>query len=86
MHCIDLGVTKNFFKVVIKNKGKHLLAHNNLIAEFDRTFVSYKSYGPDDLERSTRALEELGLFKAKEWRSLGMYTGPVVLCNFLDPE
>jgi hypothetical protein len=86
MHCIDLGVTKKFFKLVIKNKGKRFLAHNDFIAEMDRTFVSYKSYVPDDFERSTRTLEELGLFKAKECRSLVLYTGPVVLCKFLDPE
>ena len=87
MHQVFEGVIKNLLFIWVKGsktvkkslKGAHLEAVNLALA-------SFRSSVPSFFARKPRSLKELGFWKGTEFRQFLLYTGPVVLKNYLRRE
>ena len=83
MHLLYLGVTRKLFLIWLVSSSVHKLPQNsqNGISE---CLVSLKKYITYDFARKPRALKFLKLFKATEFRQLLLYTGVIILRNFVN--
>lgn len=82
MHLVCLGVTKKLLRAWVKGPipyripAKFVLQISNSLSELSSTC-------PKEFSRKPRSLRELDMWKATEFRSFLLYTGPVVLKNVL---
>ena len=78
MHAIDLGVTKKLLLMWTEGPlGTRLSAgQKNIISTY---LSSIRPFMPPLFNRKPRGLQEVKLWKATEFRTFLMYTGPVVL-------
>lgn len=80
MHVVHLGVVKKLVVFWLKE-----LSKNELEAIGSRVLIAEK-YRPVEIRRQIRHLTCVNLFKAKEFRTLLMYTGPFILKDILDRQ
>ena len=85
MHCIDLGVTKRLIMLWKEGPLAHRLSAGQikLLGDYH---CSLKPFLPSEFNRKPRSLEELKLWKATEFRTFLMYSGPVILKGILTKE
>ena len=85
MHCIDLGVTKRLLVLWKEGPVPLKLSSNmiNLISNYNECF---KQNFPSNFNRKPRRLDELHMWKATEYRTFLMYTGPIILRYILPKE
>ncbi|KAG1662618.1 hypothetical protein GQR58_020874 [Nymphon striatum] len=85
MHCVDLGVTKKLMLLWKEGPRSTRLSagHLNAISAY---LCSIKPFMPPAFNRKPRGLEEIKMWKATEFRTFLMYTGPVVLKNILSSQ
>lgn len=87
MHLICLGVVKKFMKAWFKPaKGNCYKLSLNNISAISTLLVQSAATCPKEFNRKPRSLRELDLWKATEFRSFLLYTGPVVLKHVLDTK
>ncbi len=85
MHLVCLGVTKKLLKAWVKGplpykiKTKDIITISTSLSNLSRTC-------PNEFNRKPRTLKELDLWKATEFRSFLLYTGPVVLKRVLSSK
>lgn len=86
MHQIDLGVCK-FILTAIKERVMKTPLTKQQINEMDALFITYSKYTPSEFNRRPRSIKtDLPLFKATELRQFLLYTGMVLLKDFLSDE
>lgn len=85
MHCVDLGVTKRLLVLWKEGPLPHRLSAGQLciISNFHQAI---RQNIPADFNRKPRGLDELKHWKATEFRTFLLYTGPVILKYVLDKE
>ena len=83
MHTALLGTMKKLLHYWISGKDKDTRFQKNAIEEFDKNLLSFNNYIPTDFARKHRSVKELDRWKATELRLFLLYTGPVILQNFL---
>lgn len=85
MHCVDLGVTKRMLMLWKEGPLAHRLSagHLSTITYFHQ---AVRHHIPPEFNRKPRGLDELKHWKATEFRTFLLYTGPVILKYVLDKE
>lgn len=84
MHMCCLGVMRKLLRQWAKGKLPHRM-QSKIINEISDRFINFKTFMPRDFQRRPRSLNEIDNFKATEFRTIMLYTGPVALKNVL-PE
>lgn len=85
MHQIDLGVCKTILSSIRQRESLNPLRKEQ-IKELDALFISYCKYTPSEFARRPRSIvSDLPFFKATEYRQFVLYTGMVLLKEYL-PE
>ena len=79
MHLIFLGVVKRFLQFLKNVKGSAARLPNGLITEISLKLTELSGLLPSDFVRQPRSLKFLPYWKATEFRSFLLYSGPVVL-------
>ena len=57
-----------------------------LRAQMCKNFEKLRQYTPKEFTRKFRSTADLAFFKAKEFRAIGLYTGPIALKNILPTQ
>lgn len=83
LHLVCLGVMKKLLNLWKNGEDKLPLNKIKMISDHLTTLSGTQ---PDDFQRKARSLNEFGNFKASEFRTFILYTGPVVLKDVLDDE
>ncbi|RXN19315.1 transposase domain-containing protein [Labeo rohita] len=85
MHCVDLGVTKRMLMLWKEGPLAHRLSavHLSIMTYFHQ---AVRQHIPPEFSRKPRGLDELKHWKATEFRTFLLYTGPVILKYVLDKE
>lgn len=78
MHAVCLGVMKKLLNVWIGGPLKNRLKSQN-VNTISEHLISMKEYTPIEINRKPRELSELARWKATEFRTFLLYTGPIVL-------
>jgi len=76
MHNVCLGVMKRLLIFWVKGKKPVRLENSETISE---ELISLKTFLPTEFNRLPRSLEECEYWKATEFRTFLLYTGPIVL-------
>lgn len=79
MHNVCLGVMKRMLLFWVKGKKPVRFLNNNIELEISNQLIEFKPFFPSEFNRLPRSLEELEYWKATEFRSFLLYTGPIVL-------
>lgn len=79
MHNICLGVMKRLLLFWKKGKKPVRFLNDDISNEISSELITLKSFFPKEFSRSPRSLEELEFWKATEFRSFLLYSGPIVL-------
>lgn len=82
MHLICLGVTRKFLRCWVKGGLPHKLPASKIL-QINTRLINISSTCPNEFSRRPRSLREIDMWKATEFRSFLLYTGPVVLKNIL---
>lgn len=82
MHSVCLGVTRKLINSWISGPFQIRLRSQSIKNISDR-LVSLKSMVPHEINRKPRELSELGRWKATEFRTFLLYTGPTVIKNIV---
>jgi hypothetical protein len=85
MHLVCLGVVKKILKCWVKGPIPYKLSNQNIQLLSEKLLI-YRLECPKDFCRKPRSLKEIDLWKATEFRAFLLYTGPVVLKNFLPKD
>ena len=88
MHLVCLGIVKRLMQSYFSNIHGHLscrLYSGNLKLVNERA-TFYKNVLPKEFDRKIRTFKDLSFFKASEYRTLILYTGPVLFRNILPDE
>ena len=86
MHQVLLGVQRRLLNIWVKEaKGRGRLPSQKITAVSER-LSKLAPNCPKELARKPRSLAHLANYKATEFRSFLLYTGKVVLCDFLSKE
>lgn len=85
MHLVCLGVVRRLIGLWVHGPKPHKLSQTVLSAISDRLTVM-QQHIPREFSRKPRSLSEYKLWKATELRLFLLYTGPVVMKEFLLPE
>ena len=83
MHLVFLGVVKKIFQFYKNKKPAKLSAHNLVLLE--ERLKEIKRL-PEEFARHPRTLDNVDRFKATEFRTLILYTGPVILRGILSND
>ena len=78
MHCVCLGVCRRllFFFFILQGKGR---LSRQVKSNVSLQLISLRECWPSEFSRKPRSLEELKFWKATEFRSFLLYSGPLVL-------
>lgn len=79
MHNICLGVVKRLLLFWKKGKKPVRFLNDDISNEVSSELICLKAFFPKEFSRSPRSLEELEYWKATEFRSFLLYSGPIVL-------
>lgn len=79
MHNVCLGVMKRMLLFWVKGKKPVRFLNSNIELEIYNQLIEFKPFFPSEFNRLPRSLEELEYWKATEFRSFLLYTGPIVL-------
>ena len=84
MHQLYLGVTKSWASYVVTDREFKI---SDDAGKLMNKFISLlKSSTPRELGRKVRTFEYIAKFKATEWRTFLLYTGPVIMKNRLSSD
>lgn len=90
MHLIDLGVMKRLWllwtSTISKVKRNGYAFHSGHRNELNDRIMKIATHCPREFSRKPRTTEDSCHFKAKEFRNILLYTGPVILYELLDSE
>ena len=78
MHMVDLGVVKRFV-VMLKSGAKGNRLNNQQMIALNSAMNHANQHFPSDFTRKRKNLELVAFWKAVEYKSFAMYSGPVVL-------
>ena len=78
MHMVDLGVVKRFV-VMLKSGAKGNRLNNQQMIALNSAMDHANQHFPSDFTRKRKNLELVAFWKAVEYKSFAMYSGPVVL-------
>jgi hypothetical protein len=87
MHLLDLGIGKRVFKAIYRGRchdGSKMSAEDQV--NFNLLMKALSALTPLDFGRVTRTFEDLAQFKATEFRQLLLYTGIVLLKDFVNAD
>ncbi|XP_046808486.1 uncharacterized protein LOC124420169 isoform X1 [Lucilia cuprina] len=85
MHLLDLGVTKKILNLLITNKTNQKFSPSTK-ASFSSVLVSFSNFISMEFARKPRTFDEIARWKATEYRQIALYTGIVLLRDFVDSE
>ena len=83
MHLVFLGVVKRTLLFMKTVKGSDIRLSSGLVNELSLRLVNINGCLPSDFVRQPRSLKFLPYWKATEYRSFLLYSGPVVLKGIL---
>ena len=83
MHLLYLGIVRKLFLIWLVSPSIYKLPERNKNG-ISNCLVSLKSYVTYDFARKPRSLNFIKLFKATEFRQLLLYTGVIILKDFVD--
>jgi hypothetical protein len=84
MHLMDLGLGKRIFKQIYRERvnGKKVNAEQQL--NMNMRIVALSALTPNEFARASRSFADLAQWKATEYRQIMLYTGIVLLKDFVD--
>ena len=82
MHCVDLGVARRMLCMWKTGPKPHKLSEGQL-SILSVQHCSFQSFFPRDFNRKPRSLKDLNMWKATEFRTFLLYTGPIILRGIL---
>lgn len=87
MHCVDLGVTKKLLLMWTGHfkKFRFSFSSKEKIIINDRMRIM-NSHCPREFGRQPRTMQDVSLFKAKEFRQFVLYIGPVIMHGLLSKD
>lgn len=85
MHLVTLGVMKKLLLLWIKEP-LNVRLPSSKIKHLTNLSLSFKSKFPCEFSRKPRSLVEVARWKATEFRSFLLYTGPVILKNIVSDD
>ena len=85
MHSVDLGVMKRLL-LIWKEGPRQTRLSNGQLTVVSNQLKAIAPFMPPVFNRKTRGLEEVKLWKATEFRTFLLYTGPIVLQGVLPPQ
>lgn len=85
MHLVCLGVVRKFLRCWVKGPIPYKLSPNQ-ISSLSKALIELSSSCPNEFSRKPRSLKEIDMWKATEYRSFLLYTGPVLLKNVLSKD
>lgn len=83
MHLICLGVTRKLLLLWINGRPLNIRIAARNVNEISKMLVSLKTSTPKEFSRKPRGLNEVNNWKATEFRTFLLYTGPIVMKQFL---
>lgn len=86
MHVVCLGVMKSLLVALVRVRGHPFSLSRDLISSLNARLIALKPFFPVEFNRKPRSLDDLERFKATEFRTFVLYTGPVVLKDILDSD
>lgn len=88
MHLICMGIVKKLLLVWKAGTKKSLVfkLSRRIVDEISTRLLSFRKYMPKEFGRKPRSLYELQHWKATEFRTFLLYTGPLALKGVLDSE
>lgn len=85
MHLSDLGVTKKILMLLINNKSVEKITPS-IRSKMSSILVSFSPYIVSEFSRKPRPLEEIRRWKSVEYRQFILYTGIVLLKDFVSSD
>lgn len=83
MHLVCLGVVRKLFNLWVSGKPKHTKLSGQQVENLSKRLLWMRPFVPSDFNRKPRHLNELARWKATEFRQFILYTGPIVMRDFL---
>lgn len=85
LHLVCLGITKRLVQSYLSNRHGLLPCHltSAMLSKLDEKTACYKNVLPREFQRKVRSLKNHVYFKATEYRTLLLYTGPIFFRNIL---
>ncbi len=83
MHLVCLGVVKKII-LLLMNGLLNIRVGNTVISAISETIMTLKEYLPREFLRKGRSLTEIERWKATEFRTFMLYTGPIALLGELN--
>ena len=83
MHLVCLGVVKRLIYIWLKGPLKFRISAN-ISYQISGLMYSLRNHIPSEFARKPRGFSEIDRWKATEFRQFLLYTGPVVLKQFID--
>lgn len=85
MHLIGLGVMRKFLLRIMNSNVIHKVSKENK-EHISKNLVDMCSYIPKEFVRKPRSLNELNHWKAAEFRQFLLYTGIIVLKDYVHED
>lgn len=86
MHIACLGIMKTLLVALVRVRGHRFSLNRPSITTINTKLISFRNYMPREFNRKPRSLDELERYKATEFRTFILYTGPIVFKNILDSD
>jgi len=86
MHLVLLGTMRKLIHLWISKGPVTVRLHSRQIAKISELLLTLRQFIPIEFARKPRPLEDICRWKATELRQFVLYTGPIVLKNFLSEE
>lgn len=86
MHLLDQGVGKIILNALLKRQIRRGPRSGDDILALNEVFSAYHRFTPSEFARKSRSLDEAPRFKATEVRQFLLYTGVVLIKEFLTPD
>lgn len=80
MHIVHLGVMKKLIEIWLSSLNKNEITEINIRAK------NIEKFRPREIHRTIRAIDQVKQFKANEFRTFLLITGPILLKHVLDIE
>lgn len=85
MHLLYLGIVKKIANLWCYGKPRSKLSYNEM-SNLSKLLVAQKNNVPCEINRKPRSLSECKRWKATEFRTFLLYTGPVILKDILNHD
>ncbi|XP_035716608.1 uncharacterized protein LOC118439418 isoform X1 [Folsomia candida] len=82
MHCICLGVVRKLLRCWIKGRIPYKLPPSSVL-KLNESLFNLRTSCPNNFSRKPRTAKDVDMWKATEFRSFLLYTGPAVLKSVL---